>query len=262
MPHPNITKLTAGHLRFNLGYIYKLSSDHPANGEVAIVPIYCYHIALPGRSVLVDAPLYDAELISDSMIIPDYSPPEPIAAQLANHGISLKDITDVIITHCHFDHFNAITQLENGRYTPTFPDARHYLGAADYQPDDFDDVEETTLPVVYDAGLLTLVDAETNIGDGLTIVPKPGETLGHQILVLDDGRRKTYFTGDLYHHQFEFGEVEANVFWARKKLMNDSKQSFLEETADTDSHIYFAHIPGPYQVKNTGDGFEWYPAIS
>jgi len=41
--------------------------------------------------------------------------------------------------------------------------------------------------------------------------------------------------------------------------MNASKQSFLEAVADTDSHIYFAHIPGPYQVIQTQKGYQWQP---
>lgn len=52
----------------------------------------------------------------------------------------------------------------------------------------------------------------------------------------------------------------ANVFWAKKGLMNASKQSFLETVADTASHIYFAHIPGPYQVITENNTYKWQPA--
>lgn len=259
MSDPTITPFNVGRLRFNLSNIYRLSPDHPQSGQTAHVPIYCYHIALPNRSILVDAPAYEPEHLG-KLLIPDFVPPPSLLEQFATAGINPEKITDVIITHRHFDHFNAVTRRVDGRHIPSFPNAHHYLGSADWQPDDFRKLEERTLMVIHNAGLLQLIEEPTDLGDGLTIIPKPGETPGHQILSLENDGRRAYFTGDLYHHQTEFGDMDTNVYWAEPASMKASKLSFLETVADTGSHIYFAHIPGPYEVNAADTGYEWRPA--
>jgi glyoxylase-like metal-dependent hydrolase (beta-lactamase superfamily II) len=53
-------------------------------------------------------------------------------------------------------------------------------------------------------------------GDGMTILPMPGETPGHQILHLvgDTEWQNINFAGDLYHHQIEFVDEARNVGWS------------------------------------------------
>ena len=47
---------------------------------------------------------------------------------LARFGLSPEDVTDVILTHLHFDHCGgATTLLENGEVVPTFPNATYYV---------------------------------------------------------------------------------------------------------------------------------------
>ena len=58
MTIPKITALNLGYLRADLSDWYSLPSDHPYAGRVDEVPMLCYHIALPGHSVLVDAAAY------------------------------------------------------------------------------------------------------------------------------------------------------------------------------------------------------------
>ncbi len=258
MTNPTITPYNIGSLRFDLSDTYRLSTDHPQAGKISDGPIFCYHIDLPGRSVLVDAPAYEPEYM-DELLIPDFIPPPSLQEQFLERGLEPAAITDVIITHSHFDHFNGTTRLVDGRYTPTFPNARHYLGAGDWQPDNFGELETRTLVVLHEAGLLQLINQPTPIGDGLLILPMPGETPGHQILALDTADRRIYITGDLYHHEIEFDFPNLNVYWADEETMPASKRAFLEQAALLNHHIYFAHIPGPYQVSAVGKTHNWQP---
>src|SRR5215472_16727365 len=84
--------------------------------------------------VLVDANDYRATVAPDNpYAIPGYTPPPPIPDQLAALGVKPEDITHVVITHAHWDHFAGTTSPVASGHEPTFPRARYFLGAADWE---------------------------------------------------------------------------------------------------------------------------------
>lgn len=97
-------------------------------------PSQCIHIALPGASVLVDAGNYAFSAPPGSPYLPpNYQPPPGLTAQLLEIGVRPEDITHLVITHAHFDHYNGITAERNGEYVPCFPNARCFLGKPDWE---------------------------------------------------------------------------------------------------------------------------------
>jgi glyoxylase-like metal-dependent hydrolase (beta-lactamase superfamily II) len=246
-PVPVITPLNIGRLRGNLGDWYQLPPEHRYAGRTEAVAILCYHVAWLGRSVLVDAAAYTFSSENASMVLPGPHPP-PLGEQLATAGADPGAITDVVITHAHFDHINGLTQLVEGRYVPAFPNARHYLGAGDWDPEHFEALENNTLAVVEQHGLLNLVRGPLELGEGLEIVPAPGETPGHQVLHLNASGVEAYFTGDLYHHPLEFEEPGRNVFWAEPEAMQASKAMIMQRAAASGALVYFAHIEGAWTL--------------
>lgn len=256
---PTITTLNIGRLRGDLSEWFNLPPGHRYAGQVEETAILCYHVAAAGRSVLVDAAAYDFTLGGASFALPGPHPP-PLAAQLAAAGAEPSAVTEVVITHAHFDHINGLTQRVDGRYVPVFPNARHYLGAGDWNPANFDELENNTLVVLEQHGLLSLVHGLLELAPGLEIVPAPGETPGHQLLRLKTGAvtasgREAYFTGDLYHHVLEFDEPERNVTWAEPVTMAASKASLIAAAQASAARVYFAHIEGAWRVE----GGRWKP---
>ncbi len=45
---------------------------------------------------------------------------------IIQQGLRTEDITDVILTHLHFDHTGGSTKIENGKLFPTFPNAKYF----------------------------------------------------------------------------------------------------------------------------------------
>lgn len=244
----HITPMNIGYLRAQIGLWYDLPPEHPAAAQEEAVSLFCYHIAYAGRSVLVDAPSYDFPPEEEEMLIPESHKPS-LLEQLATAGIAADDLTDVIITHAHFDHFNGLTYLKDGRYVPVFPNARHYLGKADWRPDRFSALEAQTLQVIHAAGLLTLVDGPYPITAGLTILPAPGETPGHQIVHVQHGSQEIYIVGDLYHHPLELTDPALHISWAAPVAMQASKAILIERAASSGATVFFTHIAGPYRVE-------------
>ena len=251
-----ITQLKIGYLRSELSALYDLPTDHPSFGLSLQLPMLAYHLALQERSILVDAPVYDFPDDAANMIVPGPVLPT-LLDQLESAGIEPEKISDVIITHAHFDHINGLTQKLAGEFLPNFPNARHFLGIGDWQPKTFDNLEENTLRVVHELGLLQLVEKELALGDGLTIIPAPGESPGHQMLRVVQNELEAFFVGDLYHHPIEFSEENLNVYWADVEDMQKSKKNLIHRVANSKAMVYFAHIEGPVQLEIIDGGVEW-----
>ena len=140
----------------------------------------------------------------------------PYLANLAAVGVRPEDIDIVMCTHLHIDHVGWNTQLKDGRWVPTFPNARYVFAQAEYDhwqnmlgaTEVGDNVfNDSVLPVV-EAGKADMVAMDHEIDHGIVLEPTPGHTPGHVALHLDSGGDSTIFTGDLFHHpigQFDCG---------------------------------------------------------
>lgn len=249
-----ITTFETGKLRFDLTPIFTLADDHPFAGQVDEIPMLCYYLSWPGRAVLVDAMAYDLAEIEEIHRLSDYEPPASLLEQMKERRFNPKKVDEVIITHAHFDHYGGLSVERNGKYAPAFPEARIYLGEADWQPEQFDDFDKRTLGLVNERGQLKLVEGDMDLGGGLAIMHLPGETAGHQILRLRYGKQLYYFVGDLYHHALEFVDVGANVNWADEPVMVESKARFMDMAFQGGALVFFSHIEGVYSVVDDDKG--------
>jgi glyoxylase-like metal-dependent hydrolase (beta-lactamase superfamily II) len=237
------------------GYVDVLSRPLP-------VPVQSVHINLPGLSLLVDAPLYEEVRADSDFAITGYRPPPGLVEQLGSAGIKPESITHIVITHPHFDHFSGITRKENGRYVPTFPNAHCYLSQADWteiagglkRPNS---LTSRTLGIVQQAGLLELVAGEHQLVDGVTVLPAPGETVGHQIVRVHSAGETLYLLGDLYHHAIEIEHPRLNVHWADPEQMATSKQALIRAALTENATLVAAHIPGFGRLRPTDSGVTW-----
>lgn len=243
-----ITAINTGSFRFDLSAIYHLPSGHPYAGQIADVPLYSFHIAVNGRSILVDATGYDPDHVPKFLKIAGYRPPPALVDQMRQQGIDPTTVSDVIITHTHFDHYAGLSIQGSDGIQPAFPNARHYLQQADWHPEQFNAFDDQTLGLINQHQLLNLVQGHTELGDGLTLLHYPGETPGHQTLAITTETEVVYFGGDLIHHPLEFEEANRNVDWALAEDMQASKAAFMKRVAHSKGRVYFTHITPSVQV--------------
>ena len=107
---------------------------------------------------------------------------------MAELGVTADDIDYVLCTHLHVDHVGWNTRLENGRWVPTFPNARYVLSKTEYEAAKkeasdphsrplFRHVFEDSIHPVVEAGKACLVDGIHQLLDQLTLRPAPGTRL-------------------------------------------------------------------------------------
>lgn len=258
-----IAVINVGHLNFPLAASLGIPEDdwlprhRPFFEQPLELPVQCIYIKLPHTSMLVDACFYDFPP-GFHFAIPGYQPPPGLVEQLATIDVSPESIEHVIITHTHFDHYNGTTVKRNGRFEPAYPNARYYVGQADWHGfiDPNDPVIKRTLAVIYDRGIVTLTNGG-EITAGVSLIPTPGETPGHQIVRLQSAGQTLYCLGDLYHHQVEVEQPTWAVTWGDAEAAFASRQKFTEAALAEDATLIATHIAGLGRLQHAENGVQW-----
>ncbi len=182
---------------------------------------------------------------------------------LAAAGVRPEQIDYVLCTHLHVDHVGWNTRLEDGRWVPTFPNARYVFDRGEHEYWRAENAKadnpiylDSVLPIV-EAGRAELVEAEHAIGDHLRLLPTPGHTPGHVSVRL--GRHEeAVVSGDLIHSPLQARYPEMSIlFDTDQELSAATRRAFLERYADTDTVCCMTHFPSPSlgKLKRWGEGF-------
>lgn len=230
-----------------------------------VCPSLSIYIEHPDARILVDANDYRATMTPDSEYsLADYTPPPAIPDQLASLDVRPEDITHVVITHAHWDHYAGTTSPSDGGYAPTYPQARYYLGAADWADAETQEalrdrasLEARTLGVLHERSMLRLVEGPLSIAEGIDILPAPGETPGHQIVRIRSAGETLYVVGDLFHHAVEVEHPDWMVGWADAETMLATRDWLLKDALAEHALLIAAHIASPGRIENTADGLQW-----
>lgn len=267
-----VTIINVGDLRFSLRDELAVPEEEwrPAHADAFAAPLVfpsqCFHIAASGLSLMVDAGHYNVPDGSD-FAIPGYLPPPTLPDQLAQAGIRPEDVQYVIITHAHWDHFNGVMRAVNGANAPTFPNARHLLGRADWDDAEMraalarpDSLQGRTLGMLHQAGLLEPVEGDRDLGGGVRLVATPGESPGHMAVRVESRGQVLYCVGDLYHHPVEVERPEWMATWADRAATLASRARLAEAALAEDARLVAAHIASVGRLARTGESVRWVDA--
>jgi glyoxylase-like metal-dependent hydrolase (beta-lactamase superfamily II) len=183
---------------------------------------------------------------------------------LAAAGFSVNDIDYVMCTHMHVDHVGWNTRLENGRWVPTFPNARYVFGQQEYDHWNAENTKkeipvyvDSVLPVI-EAKRAEIVKDDHQIGDHVRLLPTPGHTPGHLAFCFGKGSDEAVVSGDLMHSPLQARYPELSVNFDVDKVQSArTRRSFLERYCDTKTLCCTAHFPSPStgKIRRAGNGF-------
>ena len=127
-----------------------------------------------------------------------------LLSSLARHGVTRNDVTDVILTHLHFDHAGGSTMVENGSTVPTFPRAIYYVQKAHWdlaqKPSEKDRgsfMKHDYEPLV-EHKVLEFIEGEQQLFPGIDLVVCNGHTTAQQLPKISDGKTSLLFCCDLF----------------------------------------------------------------
>ncbi len=182
---------------------------------------------------------------------------------LAKLGVAPEQVTDVILTHLHFDHAGGCVQRVEDRLEPVFPNARHYVQQRHWswamQPSDKD--KASFLPDNYmplrDADLLTFVDGETELFDGVHVQVVDGHTFGQQLVRIDGGGASLLYAADLVPMSSHVPGPWIMGYDLQPLVTLREKNQMLERAARDGDILVFEHDP-PIEaatIQKTEKGF-------
>ena len=179
----------------------------------------------------------------------------PYLANLAAAGFAPEHIDYVLCTHLHADHVGWNTRLVNGRWVPTFPNARYLFARkewehwqvaelrASYSTDPY--YEDSLLPVM-ESDQVELVAADYVFDDNVWIEPWPGHTPGHVCVVVRSPQASVILSGDIMHTPLQCAEPQLNsCFYVDAEAARATRRRFLESFADSPAMVIPAHFPTP-----------------
>ena len=133
-----------------------------------------------------------------------------LMTNLREAGIQPSQVTAVLNTHLHPDHVG--WNMTNGE--PTFPNARYYFSARDYEHWTSDSVLANAPHIPTQAqpleglGLLELTTDGDDIAPGIKSLATPGHTPGHQSFLIESDGEKGIVTGDVIHSRTQYTDPE------------------------------------------------------
>jgi len=190
-------------------------------------------------------------------------------SKLAAAGYPRESIDFVLCTHLHVDHVGWNTMLEDGRWIPTFPKARHLFARTEFahweaQQGEHDAAVfgDSVKPVV-DAGLVTLVEVDHVVDSWVRLIPTPGHTPGHVSVQIDDQGERAVITGDTFHTPAQIARPDlASVPDHDKTMSIETRGRLLAELADTSTRMFGTHFPNPTvgTIVRDGAAYRFKPA--
>lgn len=187
-------------------------------------------------------------------------------ADLAAAGVKPEQVDYVMCTHLHWDHVGWNTRLLDGRWVPTFPNAKYIIAKHEY--DHWDAMyakgdrsnmhvlsfEDSVLPIKR-AEQAVLVADDFELEKGLWLEPCPGHTPGLVLINVEGGGQRGVFTGDAIHHQLQL--LHPHLSCRADTDMAQSartRRALMEKHAESGAVIMPAHFPMPTAGRIVRDG--------
>ncbi len=209
----------------------------------------CLLIEGPDRLVLVDNGIgdkYDAKF-GDIYGIETES--GDLHSSLRSAGFGVEDVTDVILTHLHFDHCGGSTRRSNGRLSLTFPRAKHYVQVDQWRTANAPNSREAgsflaeNLEPLASSGQLVLLEGRQQILPGVSVITVDGHTEKMQLVKFEAGGETLVFAADLLPTRFHLRAAWTMAYDMRPLQTIEEKSVLLGDAIENGWHLFFEHDP-------------------
>jgi glyoxylase-like metal-dependent hydrolase (beta-lactamase superfamily II) len=182
--------------------------------------------------------------------------------------VAPEDVDVVLCTHLHVDHVGWNTRLENGRWVPTFPNARYLIARREW---DYwraagpaalartgDYITDSVLPI-FKSGQADLIGEEHMLASDIALETAPGHTPGLTLVRLGSGRREAILCSDLMHHPLQVRyPTWSTHFCVDPDQARRTRIEFFQTHADSGRLVFPTHFPTPTGGTIARDGADYH----
>lgn len=233
--------------------------------DMVLLTIQVFVLRVAGRIIVID-PCVGEE--KERPVPPDWNnrAATGFLDRVQAAGVHPDEVDVVFCTHLHSDHVGWNTRRVDGRWVPTFKNARYLVGRREMQhwetlaaqgTNRLYAFEDSVLPVVH-AGQVDLVDDGHEPAPGMTLAPFPGHTPGQMGLHVHSAGERAVFCGDAIHSPIQVlhPELSAGLDTDRNQARG-TRLGILQRAASDGSWLVPAHFRGTHRAKirTAGDAF-------
>jgi glyoxylase-like metal-dependent hydrolase (beta-lactamase superfamily II) len=182
-------------------------------------------------------------------------------------GFPPEEVSAVLCTHLHFDHVGWNTRKVDGKWVPTFPQARYLFGKQEWAHwkhlrdthgyHDLAHLADSIDPVM-EAGLVDFIGPEHRITDEVSLISTPGHTPGHVSVHIRSQGQEAIITGDMMHHPIQLAVPETHANFDMDKAQGAAtRRSFVERFSGSGALVIGSHFSDPSAGHIVPDGSAW-----
>jgi glyoxylase-like metal-dependent hydrolase (beta-lactamase superfamily II) len=185
---------------------------------------------------------------------------------LAAQGVAPDTITDVILTHCHWDHLAGVIDPDGHL---TYPNARYWIGRTEWQDwtdeaflaaRDENNAAHARRVLGASRERVTLIDHEDEFLPAFRLIPAPGHTRGQVAVRVESQGRIFWSLADALHQPIQIVRPQwSPAFDMLPDLSPTTRLTLLRRVAAENALITAAHFPFPAlgSVRAEGDALAW-----
>lgn len=183
-------------------------------------------------------------------------------AALVQLGHARADITDVVLSHLHFDAAGGTTREEGGELRLSFPNAtvhvqrRHWKWAHHPTEKDAGSFRRDDFALLERSGLLHLLEGATELYPGVNLFVSEGHTVGMQLVRLEAEEQTLVFCADLIPTTAHLHAPWISAFDLYPLTAIEEKRQLLAQAVEEGWKLFLARDPGVAicTVKDDGSG--------
>jgi glyoxylase-like metal-dependent hydrolase (beta-lactamase superfamily II) len=209
----------------------------------------CLLIEDANQLILIDCGLGNKQ---DAKFMSHFEPhgDDSLSKSLNKIGFSENDITDVLLTHLHFDHCGGAIKKDGEKLVPAFPNAKfwshskHWDWAVHPNPrEKASFLSENILPI-QESGQLKFIDTtSTSINKNIELRTVSGHTESMIIPFVNCNGKTLVYCADLVPSRWHIPIPYVMAYDTRPLLTIDEKSSLLKEAVKNDYYLFLEHDP-------------------
>lgn len=169
---------------------------------------------------------------------------------LSKFDLKASDITDVFITHLHFDHCGGATQIKNGKAVPVFENAKYYIQKQHWQSaisgearDNASFFKRNFLPL-FESNSLQLIEGNNGLNlKNISVKISNGHTKCQQHPFISDNKTKLFYCADIFPTSAHISPRWIMAYDNQPEITMKEKQEFLEYAVKENWILFFEHDP-------------------